>query len=393
MKLFLSLFILCSLSAFGGEIYLKIQLVDIRNGLGLEEGNIDLGHTFCFEHRHSGFYVPSIIQNYKKENLTDTVFIKYLDYSFEMKPLIQQDYVISTDNNGAIYMDVTIYGVPYIENFIIELPIAKSKKTEIDSVMLQIYSKPFSTNASLKLMNLQAQEVIEIEQKWVGKNNIEQYIQYSDLEDGYFELEEDGISKRYPFDSMDWMRPIYLGNQIGTSSQELALLTELIDHQEDQLLIRKELESRYTIEIDAFRTIIDSLETEIDFLKNGPEAPYDGPIEVPMLPIEKIEEEEVVFDFVNSDLNVSWGMDYGFDAVLSRLTTILTKETVKYSGIAKIEITVSKEGEASYHLTGCNQAISDQIEQFMVSVVWIPQYLNGKIVTSHCEILLRFFKN
>lgn len=385
MKLLLTLLFCSSLISFSQKIELNIRVIDANNGKHLKNAKITLGNEAVFGHAYGGQYTARYFEGLNPNNLADTLFVQLSDYSFEEKPLIEHDYFISTNNGVIEYVGLTLYGVPHVRNYALELPIAKSKKSNIDSVALQIYLEKFKEERSIRLMNLKGEKIVEIEQNWVGKNHIEQYVKFLDLEDGYFEMEANGIIKRYPFNEMDYLSPIYLGNSFTDRKRELEAVSALIENRKALLVQQEELKWRHEVEIDQYERTIDSLETEIYILKNGPS------VGVPPGVLNEVveREEEVVYMFVKDELAQP---AIGQDAFLKGLSTALIEHKVKKSGIVEVKITIDKAGRSNFIVSQYEEHITAAITEYMNGIAWIPSQINGRPENAHLNLFLYFYK-
>lgn len=385
MKLLLTILFCHTFFSFSQGIELEIHVIDANNGKHLRDVRITLGDNAIFGHGFSGFYTGRYFEGLSPDNLADTLFVHLPDYSFEEKPLIEHEYFISTNNGAVEYVELTLYGVPHIRNYTLELPIAKSKKTDIDSVALQIYLEKFKEERSIKLMNLKGEKIVEINQNWKGKNHIEQYVNYADLEDGYFEMEENGIIKRYPFVTIDYMSPIYLSNFFVNRKGELETMSVLIENRKAHFAAQEELEWKHDLEADRYKTIIDSLETEIYILINGPSNDVP-PSEFPEV-VER--EEEVEYMFVKDELARP---AIGEAAFLKGLSAVLMEHKVKKSGLVEVKIVIDKSGRANFVVSHFEPHITDAITEYMNGIAWSPSQINGRPENSHLNLYLHFYK-
>ena len=385
MKLLLALIFCTSFSAMAGELYVTINVIDITNGNPIKDASISLGNDLNFHSYDNGDYIAPSNQKLERYNLTDTLFIHYPDFSFELKPLIEHDYYINTVHGEVEYIGLTLYGVPHIRNYSLELPIAKSHKTNIDTVLLNIFTEEDEDVSAIRLMNLDGDEILTIQQNWKGKNHLVQYVNYHALEDGYFEIEAKGILKRYPFKKLDFSRPIYLRSPAGNRSQELELLQAHLELKKDQIRAQKKRERLHNLEINRYRSTIDSLETVIYILKNGPIegiAPSLGP--------ERYLEQSVV-DYYFAEPQLTEPV-MGKDVFLNGLKHVLSECVVKKSGIAEIKVVVSKSGKATYYTTHENPQIVDIINDYLYNIDWTVEEHNDIAQVGQVNFYIHFYK-
>lgn len=361
MMRFLLMVVLMTLGGSAlANVEVRIEVTDAYSGDGVSKAQLHLG----WKGGVTSFDGEAVFKDVSPVELRETLYIYHQDYADASFPLTHHEYHLLEE---TMYVRVKL--LPKNEVFQVSIPIAKTAKSNNDSILLA--ANTIHGAKSLKLFAEDGSLQCQLVEHSSWNRFYTKMILLDELVDGYWELETtQGKTLEQVFKRDDVFQKIYVGfGDLTTPStkQELALIDQYSDAIDAFNKRTSNLHATYIEEISELNDSIEVLNKTIEVLKYGPQPEV-------ILPEEPEPEKEINVDIVFPPYTLAQP-EMGMEPFLQGFEALFKDHPMKREGVIAFSVHVKVDGRVTINLNHiCPEAedIWPALYNYVENTVWNP---------------------
>ncbi len=360
MLKFILIFLLLPLQA-SADFDLRIQVKDVASNDPIQGVIVGLPSTSTIVTDRWGF------ARFKKVDLralNDTMTLHHPDYHFDVNTIAEGEYDIV---DKAIHL--RIYGYKKMGNsYMMDVRIAKRKKSRNDSVYLSVFSNNDMKQVELLSPNGSRFNLSPKRYSFYSK------LAYDDIKNGHLITKYSSGNRRISGASLNLIEPsTYIGPKLSSlkDDSENNLLKQYFETLDKHKVDIWKMERAHNREIENLEDSISDLHDHIYYLKTG-RRPVEEIPEIEPEPLEPAMREDLIHVFYE---DMSPLPEIGMGKALSNLEAILNQYSVKYCGDILIKLSVNDGKIVRFdfvHSPKHLDVLREPIHNYLNSLKWRP---------------------